>query len=205
MVVGSREVVLAMETDVVCPDCGKVIAPKGAVQDAARCRCGETRGPKVSIESVPLRPSISVPIPEAEPDEEDDFANLPSGQPPTTEKKCYVCGKSLAGRTRLKDHLGRYWCKECAAADERAKKRQDELRCPDCGRVFPEHKLVYFQTTKVCTTCFKEREKVLEKKIVKSQINKTQKTHEWNQLKWLAIIGGGLILIATLFQLIRHH
>ena len=47
---------------------------------------------------------------------------------------------------KLKDKLGRYWCKDCADADARAKKREEELRCPDCGRVFPDHKLVYFQT-----------------------------------------------------------
>lgn len=121
----------------------------------------------------------------------------------STEKTCYICAKSLAGRTRFKDHLGRYWCKECAAADERAKRREEELTCPDCSRVFPEHKLVYFQTTRVCPSCFKEREKALEKKVVKYTMTKVEKQHEWKQLKWLALISGGLIVLATVFQMLR--
>lgn len=193
-----------METDIVCPECGKVIAPAGSVEDVVRCRCGEQRGPKVRVEEVSTRPRISVPIPtvpqqaQEEKDDREASAALQS-----TEKTCYICGRSLAGRTRFKDHLGRYWCKECAAADERAKRREEELTCPDCGRVFPEHKLVYFQTTRVCPSCFKEREKALEKKIVKSNINKVEKQHEWKQLKWLALVSGGLILLATLFQMLR--
>ena len=151
-----------METDIVCPDCGKVIAPAGSVEEVVRCRCGEQRGPKVRVEDVSTRPRISVPIPavprqqpveDHTEDESDDGKANAALQ--STEKTCYICGKSLAGRTRFKDHLGRYWCKECAAADERAKRREEELTCPDCSRVFPEHKLVYFQTTRVCPSCFK--------------------------------------------------
>ena len=200
-----------METDVVCPDCGKVIAPAGAVEDVLRCRCSEAKGPKVRVEEVSTRPRISVPIPDPpaprstrDDDTVDtDTFDQSSASPRATDKTCYVCGKSLAGRTRLKDHLGRYWCKQCAAADERAKRREAALRCPDCSRVFPEHKLVYFQTTRVCPTCFKAREKELEKKIVKSQIKKIEKHHEWKQLKWMALVAGGLVLIATLFQMLR--
>jgi hypothetical protein len=207
-----------METDVVCPDCGKVIAPAGAVDDMRRCRCAEQRAP-LSPSEVPTRPSISIPIPQpppppppppppsrSAPTEDLDSLDDASGNgamKPAVVKACYVCGTSLAGRTRLKDHLGRYWCKECAAADERAKRREAELRCPDCSRVFPQHKLVYFQTERVCPSCFKAREKALEKKIVKSNINKLEKQHEWKQLKWMALIAGGLIVIATLFQLLR--
>jgi hypothetical protein len=198
-----------METDVVCPDCGKVIAPAGTVEDILRCRCGE-REP-LSPSTVSTRPRISVPIPPpAAPSRSaptEDLDSLDSADSanlkPSTEKNCYVCGASLAGRTRLKDHLGRYWCKECAAADERAKKREDELRCADCSRVFPVHKLKYFQTDRVCATCYKHREKELEKKIVKATSEKLHKSHEFSKLKWMAIIAVGLIVIATIFQLAR--
>jgi len=195
----------AMETEVTCPDCGKVIAPPGAVDNGLRCRCADNRVARTSPDSVPTRPRISVPIPDpapaeddVDPTDEDAAAALTS-----TEKKCYVCGANLAGRVRLKDHLGRYWCKECAAADARAKKREDELRCADCSRVFPAHKLQYFQTDRVCATCYKAREKELEKKIVKATAEKQHKEHEWGQLKWMAIIALGLIVIATIFQLMR--
>ena len=188
-----------METEVTCPECGKVIAAPGAVDSALRCRCGEKRAAKISLEEVSSRPKISVPIPDLPPKpqhhEEED--NSPAAVA-KREKSCYVCGKSLEGRVRLKDHLGRYWCKECAAADQRAKRREAESRCADCSRVFPPHKLQYFQTDKVCASCFKVREKELEKKVLKANLNKTEKTHEWQQVKTLAIIAGALILLGTL-------
>ena len=204
-----------METELVtCPDCGKVIAPPGAVDSVLRCRCAENRGPKMSPDKVSSRPNISIPIDEiarsleessSKDDKEDtDTLDAESAAALTsTEKKCYVCGTNLAGRVRLKDHLGRYWCKECAAADARAKRREEELRCADCSRVFPAHKLQYFQTDRVCATCYKHREKVLEKKIVKATAEKLHKSHEFSKLKWMAIIAVGLIVIATIFQLAR--
>ena len=196
-----------METEVTCPDCGKLIAPEGAVDDVLRCRCADNRVPKSSPDRVPTRPRISVPIPDPAPaaSDKDDTDTLDAGAAglTSTEKKCYVCGADLAGRVRLKDHLGRYWCKQCAAADERAKRREEELRCADCSRVFPAHKLQYFQTDRVCSTCYKAREKELERKIVKANAEKMHKSHEWGQLKWMAIIAVALIVIATIFQLVR--
>ena len=197
-----------METEVTCPDCGKVIAPPGTVDNVLRCRCAEQRVPKTSPDRVPTRPRISVPIPDPAPpappkDENDTTDEDAAAALTSTEKKCYVCGADLAGRVRLKDHLGRYWCKECAAADDKRKKREEELRCADCSRVFPAHKLRQFQTDRVCATCYKEREKELERKIVKANAEKLHKSHEWGQLKWMAIIAVGLIVIATIFQLSR--
>ena len=207
-----------METELVtCPDCGKVIAPPGAVDSVLRCRCAEKRGPKVSADTVSSRPKISVPVDEiarsrqesessasgSDKDDTDALDAESAAALTSTEKKCYVCGANLAGRVRLKDHLGRYWCKECAAADERAKQREEELRCADCSRVFPLRKLKYFQTDRVCATCYKHREKELEKKIVKATAEKLHKSHEFGKLKWMAIIAVGLIVIATIFQLSR--
>jgi len=184
--------------DVVCPECGKVIAPPGAVDNTLRCRCGDRRGPKVSVAEVPVRPSVSVNIPlSAEPAPAEESADE-SDSSATKTKSCYVCGADLTGRVRLKDHLGRYWCKKCAKADKRAKRREDELRCPDCGRVFPDHKLVYFQTTRVCSSCFKEREKELERKIKKAAAEKIHKKIEWYSIQWLAIIAGVLLLVGTI-------
>src|SRR5947209_8308641 len=117
------EISTGMETEITCPDCGKIIAAPGQVPEAQRCRCAELKREQEQrdAEMAPAKPS----------------------------KTCYVCGKALEGRRRLKDKLGRYWCKDCADADERLKKREEDLRCPDCGRVFPDHKLVYFQTDRV--------------------------------------------------------
>ncbi len=199
---------MSMDTEVTCPDCGKLIAPAGAVDNALRCRCGEAaKGPTLTPDDVPLRPSISVQVPEAPAANASDDSDASGSSEALTatkkEKKCYVCGADLAGRTRLKDHLGRYWCKECAAADERAKKREEELRCPDCSRVFPAHKLIYFQVTKVCPSCFKEREKELEKKIKKAAAEKIHDKAEWQSIKWLAIVAGVLILLGVIGYLMH--
>jgi hypothetical protein len=167
------------------------------------------------VEQVPTRPRVSVPIPPpddvtSEIDEglsdkrESDSLDLASIGGAAPEKRCYVCGTNLAGRTRLKDHLGRYWCKECAAADERAKRREEELRCADCSRVFPARKLQYFQADRVCATCFKAREKALERKILKANLNKVEKENEFKQLKLLAIIAAVLILLGTIGFLISR-
>src|SRR6478672_9387713 len=115
-----------MSTEVVCPDCGKVIAPKGSVEESSRCRCAE----KVRTQNL-----------------DDEIDSLSSRQ--QQDKTCYICGASLAGRVRLKDNLGRYWCKQCASADKRAKRHEEKGRCPDCSRVFKPDKLVYFQNVKV--------------------------------------------------------
>ncbi|HYO09265.1 MAG TPA: hypothetical protein VER17_09855 [Tepidisphaeraceae bacterium] len=206
-----------METDVDCPDCGKVIAPPGAVDDTLRCRCAEPKGPSVTAEAVPLRPSVSVKVPlaagalsagtnvRAKPSVD---ADAPADETPAAraarEKKCYICGRDLTGKTRLKDHLGRYWCKQCAAKDEQAKKQEEEGRCPDCSRVFPADKLVYFQVTKVCKSCFKEREKELEKKIKKAAAEKLHQKAEWQSIKWLAIAAGALILTGFILYLLNR-
>ena len=189
-----------MPSDVVCPDCGKVIAPRGTVDDALRCRCGDARGPRVSVAEVPVRPSVSVKVPasaHASPREETEAEAEESNQS-TKAKTCYICGTDLTGRIRFKDHLGHYWCKECTQRDKRERRREEELRCADCSRVFPEEKLMYFQTTRVCATCFKEREKELEKKIKKAAAEKIRQTTEWYSIKAMALIAAALLALGTL-------
>src|SRR5689334_10942118 len=99
-----------MPGEVTCPDCGKVIAPAGAIDDSLRCRCAEKGRRRVSVEDVPLRPSFSVAIPDPQPAAhsdtvDDEIESFADGSAASKEKTCYVCGKSLAGRVRLKDHL----------------------------------------------------------------------------------------------------
>lgn len=182
-----------MDTEVVCPDCGKIIAPEGAIENNRRCRCAENDfAPSASGTSLD-------PVSAAE---AADAAVAAAASAPAVEKKCFVCGKDLSGRKRLKDHLGRYWCRECARADARAKKREEDLRCPDCGRVFPADRLVYFQVTRVCKSCYREREKALERKLAKSGIEKGQKRAEWTKIKVMALIAVGLLVLATVAKLI---
>ena len=197
-----------MPGEVTCPDCGKVIAPAGAIDDSLRCRCAESSRRRVSVEDVPLRPSLSVSSPEPAPAHsdtvDDEIESFADGTAASREKTCYVCGKSLAGRVRLKDNLGRYWCKQCASADKRAKRHEEKGRCSDCSRVFDPRKLTTLpNNVRVCSTCLKQREKALEKKIVKQGIDSTHKRHEMTKLKWMAVVAAVLILI-VLINHFRH-
>jgi hypothetical protein len=174
-----------MSTEVVCPDCGKTIAPRGSIDESARCRCAESATARARTQNL-----------------DDEIDSLSTRQ--QQDKTCYICGASLAGRVRLKDHLGRYWCKQCASADKRAKRHEEKGRCADCSRIFAPDKLIMFQNVKVCSSCFKVREKALEKKITKENFVKAHEGIEKTKLIWMAVIAGGLVLIATLFQLLRH-
>ena len=172
-------------TEITCPDCGKIIAPVREVDEKLRCHCAEEQErPRVvpsAVSGEPLTPLAD------------------AGKP---TKSCYVCGKDLVGKKRLKDHLGRYWCQKCAEADDRLKQRENELRCADCSRVFPDHKLIYFQTDRVCQSCFKIREKDLERKVARYTGDKLQKGEEIKKLKWMAIIVAVLLGMAALFQFV---
>jgi len=201
-----------MPTEVHCPDCGKIIAPAGTIDDAVRCRCGEAGRHRLTPKDVSFRPSISVPIPEAAPAAkpqqgtvDDDIETFGESSASTaTEKTCYVCGASLARRVRLKDHLGRYWCKQCAAADKRSKRHEEKGRCHDCSRVFDPRKLTTLpDNVRVCPSCFKAREKALEKKIVRHGIEKTHQRHETRKLMWLAVIAAVLLLLGLIHHFLR--
>ncbi len=160
-------------TEVVCPDCGKYIAAKGQVEAAMRCRCAD----------------------------EAEAASLPS--PANQQKTCYVCGNDITHRKRLKDHLGRYWCGECARADERAKRRMAELQCPDCSRMFPPIKLMEYGDEKVCKGCYKVRLDQTQKKLVKMGHAAATKRHEVKHIKWLLAVIIVLVVLATYHQYFR--
>ena len=160
-------------TEVICPDCGKYIAPKGSIDPATRCRCADEQSAPASAGSAEVR------------------------------KTCYVCGADITNRKRLKDHLGRYWCGECARADHRATKRAKELQCPDCSRMFPPLKLMEHGDVRVCKTCYKKRLDETQKKLVKMGHAAASKRHEIKHIKWMLIILIVLIALATYHQFFR--
>jgi hypothetical protein len=162
-------------TDVVCPDCGKYIAPEGAVEANLRCRCADEQ----AIPSAPAAP------------------------PPDTRKRCYVCSTDVTDRRRLKDHLGRYWCEECAKADKRAKQRALENQCPDCSRLFAPSKLFEHGTDKVCKQCYKKRLDEISKRLVHLGHAAATKRHEWKHIKWMLIVLIVLLVLATYHQFFR--
>jgi hypothetical protein len=159
-------------TEVVCPDCGKYIAPPGAVEANLRCRCAD----------------------------EEAAAAAPAA-PVERAKRCYVCSADVSGRKRLKDHLGRYWCDDCAKADKRAKKRALENQCPDCNRLFAPGKLIEHGEDKVCKHCYKTRLDEIRKKLVHLGHAAATKRHEIKHIKWMAIVIAVLIVLATYHQI----
>lgn len=162
-------------TEVICPDCGKYIAPEGAVEAHRRCRCAE----------------------------EAARASAPSVPPPDPRKRCYVCSTDLTNRKRLKDHLARYWCEECAKADNRMKKRAQENACADCSRVFPPLKLFEHGEDRVCKQCYKKRLDVISKKLVHMGHAAATKRHEIKHIKWMLAVIVVLIVLATYNQFFR--
>jgi hypothetical protein len=175
-----------METDVVCPDCGRVIAPRGSIAEAMRCRCNDGKGASVATAA-----ALDAEVAAA-------GASAAKG-----EKSCYICGASLAGRVRLKDNLGRYWCKQCASADKRAKRHEEKGRCADCSRVFPPAKLTFFQNAKICPGCFKAREKALEKKVKKQAAETIHTKHERRTLLWMTIAVVVLLALGALSHYLK--
>lgn len=166
-----------MATEVVCPDCNKFIAPPGTVEELARCHCGE---------------DFSSPTTKA---------FQPTEQTPAKPKHCYVCGIDLSHQVRLKDHLGRYWCQECTDAERRAKRREAELKCADCTRVMSATRLFDYDDVRLCRSCMNQRIKASKQKLKQFGAENAAKRTEWNHIKWLAIIAGVLIVLATLNQL----
>ncbi|HEV2296215.1 MAG TPA: hypothetical protein VGR35_20390 [Tepidisphaeraceae bacterium] len=162
-------------TEVICPDCGKYIAPPGAVEATLRCRCAD----------------------------EEAAANAAPAPPAQQVKRCYVCAADITNRKRLKDHLGRYWCDECARADERAKKRMAENQCPDCGRVFAPNKLIEHGSDRVCKNCYKNRLEEIRKKLVHMGHAAATKRHQLKHIKWMVIILIVLLALATYNQFFR--
>lgn len=157
---------------VVCPDCGKYIAPEGSVDATARCRCAE------EAEAARAFAQAAAPAPKA--------------------KSCYVCGTELTGQRRLKDHLNRYWCLDCARADERAKQKAVDNQCPGCSRMFAPSKLFAYNDEKLCRTCYKQRMEETAKRLRKLGHETAIKRHDLNAIKGLLIALGVMVVLAIL-------
>lgn len=111
------------------------------------------------------------------------------------KKVCCACGKDLTGHTRFRDSVG-YWCKSCHRTDVQRKKG---VKCGDCGREFPESKLIEFEGTLRCLTCEKERQKAVFRKLNEAAKHRRYWKAEWHQVKWLALLAAlllGLILLS---------
>ena len=90
-------------------------------------------------------------------------------------KVCVACGADVAGKKRMKDSAGRYWCYDCGVADQKAKAaggdgapitssdaKPSMSQCPLCKGVYPEADLIKSDRhggRKICDRCYNKRKK----------------------------------------------
>lgn len=72
-----------------------------------------------------------------------------------TIKVCCSCGKNLAGKKRMRDSEGRYWCVECGKKDEERKRGKAGVACASCGDSFPAGDLKTYGVKQYCKPCYK--------------------------------------------------
>jgi hypothetical protein len=72
------------------------------------------------------------------------------------EKICVICGANVAGRPRLKDRQGQYFCIECGEADSE-RKHAVGTPCTDCKKRFGEKEIHQHNGEPVCDACLMKR------------------------------------------------
>ena len=72
---------------------------------------------------------------------------------------CCKCGIDVAGKKRMKDHQGQYWCADCGKADAKRKKLVEGGICAGCGEHFFGPGLTLIGDNTYCKKCLKTRAK----------------------------------------------
>ena len=72
-------------------------------------------------------------------------------------KICCKCGVDVAGKKRVKDRQGNYWCADCSRADEKRKRLVEGGICAGCGEHFFGPGLTLIGDNTYCKKCLKTR------------------------------------------------
>ena len=72
-------------------------------------------------------------------------------------KICCKCGVDVAGKKRVKDHQGNYWCADCSRADEKRKRLVEGGICAGCGEHFFGPGLTLIGDNTYCKKCLRTR------------------------------------------------
>src|SRR5687767_7350054 len=72
-------------------------------------------------------------------------------------KICCKCGVDVAGKKRVKDRQGNYWCADCSRADEKRKRLVEGGICAGCGEHFFGPGLTLIGDNTYCKKCLRTR------------------------------------------------
>jgi DNA-directed RNA polymerase subunit RPC12/RpoP len=168
-----------------CPDCGGRIGLANELQTAGvkPCTCFE------------LKPEKKRPIQ----DEPDPVDMKPLADP--NKKLCRVCGKNLAGRSRLKDEKG-YICKKCSDAEFEAdaEAERDAIDCPECHRKLKPEAFVEYRGTLICKRCHAGHLDNDKLKVAKLGELKLHNVEERRSVARMSIIVGVALFLALLVK-----
>jgi len=128
-------------------------------------------------------------------------------------KVCCVCGENVAGKPRMKDHTGRYWCYECGMADQQKKHNSTlngttvqvapNLACPDCGKMFALTQLLAHEGLQLCEPCVTKRRASAKREAVRVAAAQAEAEEMARKQRFYLLIGGVVAAILVLFFLIR--
>lgn len=124
-------------------------------------------------------------------------------QPARAQKPCRICGKELAGRSRLRDELG-YLCKSCADVEDAkdAERDAEMMRCPECQRKLRLAGFVDYRGSLICRSCHAHHQEHDALKVGKVSLKKHDE-HERKSTKRLLIIMGVIFTLLAL-NLLRY-
>ena len=124
------------QTISLCSKCGGAVVGNDHSYYGKRCTCARTAGGAATATMT------------------DASASMSEGH-----KLCCKCGADVTRAKRMKDHLQRYWCYDCGAADQLKRGSGLALKCPDCNHHFPPTKMLKHREEYVCETCHDARVK----------------------------------------------
>ena len=112
-------------------------------------------------------------------------------------KICCKCGADVAGKKRLKDHHGNYWCQDCSLADEKRKRLISGGVCAGCGEQFQAQQLTLIGNETFCRPCLKTRARKETAGFVNNVKDMLSGSRDHDKRSVLTLLVISLVLIAA--------
>jgi hypothetical protein len=162
-----------MVGELLCPDCGGVVGATETTEAGPPCKCFV-----------------------ADPADKDRHETISDAAPPVepaVTKICRLCGADVAGKKRVRDHLG-YYCYECAKAQEE-KDRGGRVPCRVCGKLTKKEALTDYEGTMMCPRCHQERIDAVKQQIKRIGFKGARTREEIRRMNQLLVVLGILLVI----------